>query len=572
MRTFLPYAALAAVSAALPAQGALSSTCFISQFGTPLGLGDDQVAQGNNLGFTFPGPAGPVTSIDISSNGFVWLAPSTNSACCNGDVQSFLTGLPRIAPLWMDLNPSQSGEVWFNTIPPSGSQPAGAVVTWDQVPEFGEVVPMTVQLQLWADGSFSFFYAANVYNSFHDALSGVTQGGNATANPVDFSTVSSSSPLITGSNPTAHELQLATMDLQGRILVFVPAGTGYIVLDRPTCPLADVASYGVGCPKPASAYELFAWPTTIDLSNLAIEFTPATGGGYVALPSTGFFTGTTNALTFQDDQVQGPFALPFPFSYPGGSTTAIDISSNGFIWLQTGNTNSRCCDGDPFTFLNDPASIAALWMDLYPPGGGNIYFDVVGSEAHVTWSAVPEFFSGPPQTAQITLRANGSFRLAWQTVANTSHDVLVGFTQGSSSVDPGPSDFSAGPVIVGSGGTPLELRSQAGSRPGIGSTYTMEVDQIPAGSLAGLMVLGLTQLVPGVDLTFLGMQGCELHASLDALLSYALTGSPTPFPVPIPNNVALAGFLLHAQAATLTPGVNTLGIATSNGLRITVGY
>jgi hypothetical protein len=539
MRTSLLTAAIAALTAtSLSAQGALSAPCFVSQLGTNLGLGDDQVAPNNALGFTFPGPAGAVTSIDISSNGFVWLASNPfDSGCCNGFATAFVTGLPRIALMWGDLDPSTAGNVWFNTIPASGSQPASAVVTWDGVPEFGDSTPMTMQLQLFADGSFSMLFGNDVYNLQHQVLTGVTQGGTATQNAVDFSTISASTPYVSGTNPTIHEEQQMVMDLQGKILVFLPNGSGgYIVLDRPPCVLASAVPYGVGCPKPATAYEWFQQPAVIDLSNIAIEFTPTAAGGFVAVPTTGFFTGYSNSSVYQDDQVLGPFNLGFTFNFPGGSTSAINIASNGFIWLGTGNFDPRCCDPDPTWFITDPASIAAVWMDLYPPGGGNVYFDTTPGEAHVTWLNVPEYFQGGPQTAQITLRANGSFRLAYQTVNNTMHSPIVGFTEGNAAIDPGASDFSAGPVIIGSGGTPMLLRSQLGSRPAIGSSYTMEVDQVAAGSLLGIMVLGLTQFLPGVDLTAIGMPGCELFTSLDALSTFPLAGPPAPFVFAIPNS------------------------------------
>jgi len=574
MRTALLSAAIAAITGTfLSAQGALGSPCFASPFGTNLNLGDDQVAQNNALGFAFPGPAGPVSSIDISSNGFVWLASSNDNGCCTGYLPSFLSGLPRIALMWGDLNPSMSGAVWFNTFPASGSQPASAVVTWDGVPEYGDSVPMTLQLQMFADGSFSMLFDGSVYNHNHDVLTGVTQGVSAVANPVDFSTISASTPYLSGTNPTIHEVQSNTMDLQGKMLVFLPSGTGgYIVLDRPSCILAHATPYGVGCPKPATAYEWFQLPAVIDLSNTAIEFVPTGSGGYVAFPTTGFFTGYTSSFAFQDDQVLGPFNLGFPFSFPGGSTSAINISSNGFLWLDPTNFDPRCCDPDPTWFITDPASIAAQWMDLYPPGGGNIYFDTTPGEAHVTWINVPEYYQGGPQTMQITLRANGSFRLAYGTVNNTQHSPIVGFTEGNSSVDPGSSDFSAGPVTIGSGGTPLELSSQPASRPVIGTTYMMQIDQIAPGSLLGLMVLGLTHLQPGIDLGIIGMPSCELFTTLDVLLTFPLAGPPAPFPFPIANSTSIVGFVLNAQGGTLTPGANPMGINVSNGLMITVGF
>ncbi|MBL8756697.1 MAG: hypothetical protein JNK15_25600 [Planctomycetes bacterium] len=575
MHKFLLAGGLAATLVpSLHAQGALSSPCFIANLGAPLNLGDDQVAPANGLGFSFPGPGGAVTAIDISSNGFVWLGSNTNAGCCNGDPVTFLTDTARIAPMWMDLYPPGGGQVWFNTIPAAGTQPAGAVVTWENVPELGDVLPMTFQLQLWADGSFSFLYDARCYNAGHDVLTGCTEGVAAMSNAIDFATTNAGLPHLSGTNPTVLEVQTNTFDIADRMFVFIPTGSGgYLVIDRPPCPLADTTTFGVGCPKPASAYEFFQQPNLIDLSNTAIEFLPTGNGGFVGVPGTGFFTGYTNALAFQDDDVQGPFALPFPFTYPGGTTNSIDIASNGFIWLQSGSSpfNSRCCDADPAIFLADPASIAALWMDLYPPGGGSVYFDVGGGEAHITWAGVPEYFNGPAQTAQITLRANGSFRLAWGSVSNSSHDLLVGFTQGTSTIDPGSSDFSTGPVLIGAGGIPLKLQAQLGSRPALGSTFTLEVDQ-NAGALVGMMVLGVASFTPGIPLDGIGMEGCELYASLDVLLTYVLSGPPTPFGIAIANNPALLGATFYAQAATLTPGLNTLGIAASNGIGALVGY
>jgi hypothetical protein len=50
-------------------------------------------------------------------------------------------------------------------------------------------------------------FDGSVYNHNHDVLTGVTQGVSATANPVDFSTISASSPYLSGTNPTIHEVQ-----------------------------------------------------------------------------------------------------------------------------------------------------------------------------------------------------------------------------------------------------------------------------------------------------------------------------------------------------------------------------
>src|SRR5687768_2537344 len=106
--------------------------CFDNNLGTPITLFDDQVSQPQTLGFTFPGPAGPVTTIGISSNGFIWLdGTSNNSRCCTGNEQGFLSDPPSIAAGWMDLYPPGAGPgdgVFFNTTS------ASAVVTWRNIP------------------------------------------------------------------------------------------------------------------------------------------------------------------------------------------------------------------------------------------------------------------------------------------------------------------------------------------------------------------------------------------------------------------------------------------------------
>ena len=574
-----PLSAAVAVLFLLPvlsAQGARSAPCFVSSFGTNLALTDDSVSQGVPLGFAFPRPGGgSVTAISISSNGFVWLGINGDSGCCIGDPNKLLTQMSRVAPMWMDLNPSVGGAVWFNSLPASGSTPASAIVTWDSVPEFPSQGALTFQLQLFADGSVLMFFDANATNSNHTVLTGISEGTNAIANFVDISSTAGA-PHDSGTNPTVFEHQSFGFDLAASAYTFVPNGQGgYLVTQKAGCTFAGSVPFGRGCPKPVTVYELFTATNQLDLSNTAIEFTPTGAGAYVAIQQPGFFSGYTNVQVFADDDSHGPFNLPFTFPYPGGSTNAIDISSNGFVWLQAGNPNSRCCNGDSFQFVSDPASIAVLWQDLYPPGvalGDGVFFDVVGTtEAHITWVNVPEFFNVGSNTCQITLRSNGSFRLSWGNVANISHDAIVGISDGFGSSVPGSIDFSAGPFVTGNGGIPLRLGAQAGSRPGLGQTFTMEVDQITAGSLAGFMVFGATSFPNGIDLSGIGMVGCELYVSLDSLLSFPLVGTPTPFAIAVPATPGLIGTVFHAQAATLTPGATALNLLSSNGLQITLG-
>jgi hypothetical protein len=579
MRTvFSAAAAVAACSLPLLAQGALVAPCFEPVFGTNLNLGDDQVSPPQALGFTFPGPGGTnVTTIGVSSNGFVWLDNSVDPGCCEGQETKFLTRGPRLAPLWVDLDPATAGAVWFRAEPASGSLPARAIVTWDDVPEFQTGASMTFQLQLFADGSVLFFYDPFVFVQIHDSLVGITPGGGAAVNAIDL-TATANGPHDSGALPSVYEVMpWFQCDLAASSWTFVPNGQGgYVVAAKAICGFGVADPYGIGCPEPATFYERFALGQALDVANSALEFFPAGGGGYLAAPVPGFFQGYTNAVSLGDEQTSGPIALPFSFAYPGGATTAIEIASNGFVWLQAGNTDTRCCNGDVNRFLFDPASIAGWWTDLDPsaaPPGGGVFFDVVGTtEAHITWAAVPEPFAGGSSTFQITLRNDGSFRLAWGNLTNVAHDVLVGFAQGFGNVDPGPRDLSAGTFTTGVGGVPLRLSSQFGSRPLLGTTYTMELDQVPPGSLLAVMVFGFAAIPGGFDLTSIGGDGCRLYTSLDTLVPFALTGTFTSYGFAVPPSPPLAGVGFSAQAATLTPALNVLGFATSNGMAITLGY
>jgi len=567
---------VAAITSPLLAQ--TPAPCFESNFGTNLNLNDDDVSPGNVLGFTFPGPGNiPVTAIDISSNGFVWLGSNTNSACCSGNINDFLTQMPRIAPLWMDLYPPAPGAgVYFNTFPATATSLARAVVTWDQVPEFFNIGAFTFQLQLLSDGSFTFLYDGNVICQNHDVVVGCTEGIAAVANVIDFSTITPGTPHLSGNNPTVCEFQSQTFDLAGNSYEFIPnAAGGYIVVARPGCSLARTSSFGSGCQWPAVSYELFTTANQIDLSNFAIDFVGVPGSGYTASLTTGFFTPTSTPLAIGDDQVVGSFGLPFGFPIPSGATFDISISSNGFIWLEPfmANGNPRCCRGKPSNFVADPASIAALWQDLNPAAGGNVYFDVDpnGTEVHITWDAVPEYPNLGANTAQITLRSNGSFRLSYGNVANLTNDCLVGFSEGNGASDPGSRDFTALPFAMGGGGQPMLLARSGSTRPALGTTFVLELSLFPSSSTLGIMAFGFAQFPGGIDLTPLGMPGCKQHVSLDATAFFLLTSSPAQLPFPIPSDPGLIGVTINTQALTLSPGANALGALTSNGLEMRIG-
>ncbi len=123
---------------------------------------------------------------------------------------------------------------------------------------------------------------------------------------------------------------------------------------------------------------------------------------------------------------------------------------------------------------------------------------------------------------------------------------------------------------VGCGGA-LPLMQDA-ALPIIGSTLLLTVSNIPAGSRGGVELIGLV-LNPGIDLGSLGMPGCFLLTNQQlASVSFSPTRSTAAVSLPLPNDPALAGVVLAAQAATITPGINQLGVVTSNGVSLRLGF
>ena len=167
-------------------------------FTNNLGLTDDSTAT-VTLPYPFPHAGGTTNTVSPSSNGFLWLASNANSACCTGTVATFLSDpVARIAPCWMDLNPTAGGGVYADLDPSTGE----FVITWSQVPEYSNTNVMDMQIALQPTGIFEIRYGANNTNTTHVALAGYSMGGNAVdPGNSDLSTVVTQ-PIVTGNSAT----------------------------------------------------------------------------------------------------------------------------------------------------------------------------------------------------------------------------------------------------------------------------------------------------------------------------------------------------------------------------------
>ena len=335
---------------------------------------------------------------------------------------------------------------------------------------------------------------------------------------------------------------------------------------------------GTGCggnpPGDASAYEFFDGTTNVvDLSNTGQTYL-WTGTGYVLIDGAGAIVAPTNAPTaFGDDDTQS-VALPFGFPSAQGIINDVFVCSNGYMSFE--NTTVADFSESVPEFLNQFNRLAFLWDDLNPSAGGTINLEAVSaSEFHITFTDVPEYGTAAGlNNVQVVLLDTGDIQVRYGSC--TLLDALVGLSTGNGASDPGATDFSdlgtIGPVSFNTGVGPFypDVSLVADTRPILGSSWDLTVQDIPVYGLFGVNFFGLSN--PALPLGFLGLPGCGLFADLGVVDGpwFPIGGNYSySFAVPA-TSTALLNFELFTQSAVFG-APNAFGAVTSNGVKGTVG-
>lgn len=181
-----------------------------------LAVGPQPIAPGDDgsvelpLGFTFPYQGQNWTSVFVNGNGNLTFGAA--NADFSESVAELLSGPPRIAPLWDDLNPGGGGAV-------TAEWAAGQLtVSFVNVPEFSATGSNTFSVTLHATGQITVAYGAV---SALDAVVGISQG-NGAANPGESNL---SSAAVWSAVGTRYELftgALDPFDLDNLTLNFMP--------------------------------------------------------------------------------------------------------------------------------------------------------------------------------------------------------------------------------------------------------------------------------------------------------------------------------------------------------------
>lgn len=348
--------------------------------------------------------------------------------------------------------------------------------------------------------------------------------------------------------------------------------------------LAKRGTYGNGCyAGAASFYERFAAGAfdlggNIGVTN-SVRLSPNAAGGYsVQSGSNAWFQPQTPPLPMSDDTVTGPIAIQgFAFSFPGGVTTALHVASNGFVWL-TG-PGSAAPSGSTAEFLAAGPRLAPYWTDLDPSpltGGGSVHVDedLAGGALYVTWNGVPMWDPAPAGArplshVQLALFSTGDVEFRWQDCQLPGFPIVTGFSRGNGAIDGGGFDVSTAlPFSTEADRRPLTL--EASARPLLGTTIALVTSGIPAAAVFNALWLSTNAVRPGLPLAFVGMPGCEaLVVQQDVNLFFG-TGTAA-VQLTLPTGPSWIGTRIFGQSAALVPGVNPLGVLSSNGCSLVFG-
>jgi len=380
-----------------------------------------------------------------------------------------------------------------------------------------------------------------------------------------------------------------------------------------TAPLAGFATktpYGTGCyDSPRMVYEQFPGGTTpIDLiateTTLIYQPDPNTGGTYAIIPGVMPYDPTVSAATATDlltlpytssssaswDDASITMTLPFQVDFPGagggGSTMDITVNSNGKIYLGITVDATFATNGSNYASLapfqgTTGAGLPVLSpfnVDLDPVAGGNIWYEDPSPSGgvRITWANVPNWNGGVLvefNDIQLELLPGGIVNFAYGPSlgagGSAANDAIVGFSAGFGEPVSTPVDWSAlAGYVTGDGAIPLAIEAE--TRPVLGTTVNITVNNIPVGSPFVGVIYGLTKHDPGIELTGLGMAGCFQFVSMDTVNLGIGPGVSHTDPFPLPINPALAGVILLTQAAAYNPAAipNLLGALSSNGVEL----
>jgi hypothetical protein len=118
------------------------------------------------------------------------------------------------------------------------------------------------------------------------------------------------------------------------------------------------------------------------------------------------------------------------------------------------------------------------------------------------------------------------------------------------------------------------LDAASGSRPVLGSTFTLALGNLPFA--VGFVGMGLSDTAHGpftlpFDLSQFGMPGCHLRAEALATQFVVGTGTSASWSLALPSATSFLGVVFFNQAFSFDPTANAAGLTVTNGGRARIG-
>ncbi|MEZ6036961.1 MAG: hypothetical protein R3F29_05740 [Planctomycetota bacterium] len=550
------------------------------------------------IGFAFPFNGTTYTDMYLSDHTICALnnagtpaAPAGGGFVYTPSVASLAAGTgPMIAPYWSDHNFAAGGDIFVDNT--SGTS---CTITWIDVQTYGGGTTFSISLTLHSDGHIDFGYDDRVNNDGStfgalNAVVGIGDVGVSMVNAVDLSSgaaVSTAVDIFEEFTTTAIGTPNPNFDLGSIVLSIFPTTPGWVCTTGVSGPCAEMATYGTGCggigggakviyeEMPIGGFDI-ASGTTVTYLRTPTSYlvTDSIPGTFVA--PTGAAINIAPGLLDGEQQVALSAAMPIP----GGSTTALMISTKAYITLNglsNGPIDYSPTAAELIAWPNP--TLAPNWHDYDQTevGSGLILFEEIGGVAYATWNGVYSFFGvALPDTFQVQFElATGNITIVYQTMQGDGDPFTVGYTSGAPvTINPGAIDWSAGVAA------PIEVFDAEsvdlaldGNAPRLGNTWDLTTTNIDPLSPISITFLSDIAVNPGLPLTAIGIPapGCSIYIgnNLGSLTGANVGGSST-VSLPIPNNGALSGASLAAQSICLTLQ-NPFNILTSNGGLGTIG-
>lgn len=463
--------------------------------GDPLPVGDDGSVQ-LAMPFTFDICGQPFDSVFVNANGNLTFGAASGDF--SESAAELLTGPPRIAGLWDDLNPSAGGTVTYF---PSKNR---FTVEWNGVPEFPATGSNTFSISLKRSADHIDIEYDGV--TAQDGIAGVSCGGAITSTfetPIDIGAFPGRMNLhgqpalyevFTLSNPV--DLANDTLRFTGTTnyednwaepndtlaqarqisLPFDSIDVSDFTEIEPTGADVDFYRFTAQAGKTLLAEVIAGQLDTVlvvadaggtviavdddggtgVLSRIQVPI-PADGTYYLGVstfPDTDFTgdggSGGRYVLDVQeldgfilslgdDSSVEVP--LPFSFPFQGSSYASVFVNSNGNLTFGSGDSDFSESVSE---LLNDQPRIAPLWDDLSPNNGGTVLVEQDAGSWTVSFMGVPEFISTGSNTFAVTLFPDGTIGVDYGAIS--ALDGIAGITEGGGAADPGESDLSSSPT------------------------------------------------------------------------------------------------------------------------------